>query len=402
MSSAPKVQCFVKPSNVVSDPFGVIGSHDKNARDVWRWGGGNTLPCALSFLARSSVAHRRVLNDKADYVTGRGFICDEDNEPLTAFVNRANGQGETLRQVVSKLCFDKTTFGNAFVEVVTDARRSFLSLFHQDATRCRLAKDNKHVVLHHDWTAYSSGEAKVLPVFPLFEEDEAGYLRSVIHVKDYEPMFTHYGVPTYIAGMGVSAIAYKTDKWNISRLDNSFQLSGVMEIDAGADTEEEAQDILRKAESQFAGKPGQVLFIVRNGGVDSEGGTRFSSISSNNEGDWKALHDQSISDVVVAHSWFRALSGLDYSTGFNSERILHEYQIALNTIIQPAQQELLDPLGRCIEMVLGVDCESLQFINRPPIVEKPAYLRIWEARKLDGLDYDENDPSQQMYLSTLC
>ena len=47
-------------------------------------------------------------------------------------------------------------------------------------------------------------------------------------------MFNHYGVPKYIAGMGVSAIAYKTDKWNIARLENSFKLSGVMMIDATA------------------------------------------------------------------------------------------------------------------------------------------------------------------------
>ena len=52
----------------------------------------------------------------------------------------------------------------------------------------------------------------------------------MIHYKDYEPTFEHYGVPPYIAGFNVSAIAYKTDKWNISRLDNSFQLSGVTTV----------------------------------------------------------------------------------------------------------------------------------------------------------------------------
>ena len=40
--------------------------------------------------------------------------------------------------------------------------------------------------------------------------------------------------------MNVSAIAYKTDRWNISRLDNSFQLSGVMMLDGEVDKEQEA------------------------------------------------------------------------------------------------------------------------------------------------------------------
>lgn len=47
----------------------------------------------------------------------------------------------------------------------------------------------------------------------------------------------------------------------------------------------------------------------------------------------------------MAHSWFRSLSGLDYLSGFDSERILHEYEIALNTLILGEQQELLEPTG---------------------------------------------------------
>ena len=64
-------------------------------------------------------------------------------------------------------------------------------------------------------------------------------------------------------------------------------------------------------------------------------------IGSANDGDWTDLHTQATSDIVVAHSWFRALSGLDYSSGFNADRILHEYEIALNTVILAEQAELM-------------------------------------------------------------
>ena len=60
-------------------------------------------------------------------------------------------------------------------------------------------------------------------------------------------MFEHYGVPPYIAGFSVSAIAWKTDRWNISRLDNSFQLSGVMMLDSTEDNEAQAERIVRLA-----------------------------------------------------------------------------------------------------------------------------------------------------------
>ena len=95
------------------------------------------------------------------------------------------------------------------------------------------------------------------------------------------------------------------------------------------------------------------------------------------------------------------MSGLDYSTGFNSERILHEYEVALNTVILGEQAELLEPLREVITAILGVDASSLEFVNRPPTRSKPIYMKVWEARRADGLDYDPEDERQQYYLSEI-
>ena len=382
-----------------ADTLYALSAAKVESSEFWRWGSDNNLPEALATLSRRSTAHRRIINDKADYISGKGFNYDSSVPLLDKLVKRANGDGESLRQVLNKLAFDKSLFGNAFLEVVTDDTNSFLSLYHQDATRCRVAKKSQHILLHHDWSRFRSSEALSLPLYPKFEKQSDGTLRSIIHYKDYEPMFQHYGVPQYIAGMNVSAIAYKTDRWNIARLDNSFQLSGVMMIDNAVDSEEEASKLARMAEQRFAGKPGQVMFIIRD--ESSDDNSRFIPIESQNDGDWKELHDQATSDIVVAHSWFRSLSGLDYSTGFSAERILHEYEVALNTVILGEQSEVLEPITHAIASVLHIDCSSLEIINRPPTRSKPIYMRVWEARKADGLDYDENDERQQLFLSEI-
>ena len=382
-----------------ADDVYATSAHRVESKEFWRWGLDNNLPEALAILSRRSTAHRRILNDKADYISGKGFNYDASAPLLGNIVDRVNGKGESLRQVLNKLAFDKSLFGNAFLEVVTDEKHTFLSLYHQDATRCRVAKGSDHIILHHDWSHFRASESRSLSLYPRFERLSDGSLRSIIHYKDYEPMFSHYGVPQYIAGMNVSAIAYKTDRWNIARLDNSFQLSGVMMIDNAVDSEAEAASLARLAEQRFAGKPGQVMFIIRD--ESSDDNSRFIPIEAHNDGDWKALHDQATSDIVVAHSWFRSLSGLDYSTGFSAERILHEYEVALNTIILGEQSELLEPIVRAIGEILAIDCSSLEIINRPPTRSKPIYMKVWEARKADGLDYDENDERQQLYLSEI-
>ena len=42
----------------------------------------------------------------------------------------------------------------------------------------------------------------------------------------------------------------------------SMQLSGVMMLDGAVDSEEEAASLARMAEQRFAGKPGQVMFVI--------------------------------------------------------------------------------------------------------------------------------------------
>ena len=212
-------------------------------------------------------------------------------------------------------------------------------------------------------------------------------------------MFSHYGVAPYVAGLEAAAIVYKTDRWNISRIDNSFQLSGVMMLDSVVDNEAAAERVVRLAEEKFAGNPGQVLFVLRDH-TDGDN-SRFIPIDTTSDGDWQRLHTQAESDLIVAHSWFRSLSGLDYTTGFSADRILHEYEVALNTVIIPEQVRILEPIRAVVEMVLGVDASSLDIINQPPTRSKPIYMRVWEARKADGLAYDENDPEQQLFLSQI-
>ena len=51
--------------------------------------------------------------------------------------------------------------------------------------------------------------------------------------------------------------------------------------------------------------------------------------------------------------------------------------------------------------VAAIDCSSLEIVNRPPTRSKPIYMKVWEARKADGLEYDAEDESQQAYLSEI-
>ena len=44
-----------------------LSSTKVESKEFWRWGTDNNLPEALALLSRRSTAHRRIINDKADY-----------------------------------------------------------------------------------------------------------------------------------------------------------------------------------------------------------------------------------------------------------------------------------------------------------------------------------------------
>lgn len=364
---------------------------------IWQWGADNLFPQRVSMLARSNAIHRGIISSKADYISGRGFAYDNNNIALERVVTRANG-AQSLSQVIQQVVYDMVLTGNGFIEVAIAGNQ--MLFFHQDATRCRVVKPtegaDKRVIISADWHNHIEQYDVELPLFPTFEQDSEGVWRSVVHLKDYEPMFSHYGVPSYIAGLSAARIGYKTSSWNEQRLDNSFQLSGVMQVVAPEDDDEKLATLAHDIERKFAGKPGQVMFTVSN----EVGSAQFTPIQSNNEGDWAALHGISKNDLVTAHSWFISLAGLDYTTGISSDRMLNEYSVALATIIQPEQAVVLEAIREALAMV-GIDGSSLEFINMPPVIQKPVYMKIWEARKADGLDYDENDPAQQAFLANI-
>lgn len=366
-----------------------------NNGKVWTWGSDNLFPQRLGLLARSNSIHRGIMKSKADYIAGRGFAYDDGDTVLQRIVERANGE-QSLAEVMHRAIYDKVLTGNGFIEVVIAYGQ--LLLFHQDATRCRVAKGDgdTHIIISKDWDNHISKYNVTLPIFPVFEQQADKTMRSIIHLKDYEPMFEHYGVPDYVAGLIDARIGFKTANWNEQRLDNSFQLSGVMSIAQDFESEQEANDLVRKVEQKFAGKPGQVMFTISN----EAGSSQFTPIQSSNEGDWLNLHNVAKEDMVTAHSWYVSLSGLDYTTGISADRMLNEYSVALATTIIPEQSEWLNVIRKVLAKV-GVDGSSLEFINKAPIIEKPIYMKVWEARKADGMDYDENDPAQQIYLANI-
>ena len=351
----------------------------------------NDLPQHLAMLRRKSATHRSILEQKVAFSLGCGFMTED--EKLLDFFKNVNSNAENFTDVWYKILSDNYTFANAYIEVVT--YEGGVNLFHIDATKVRKAKDTESIIVHHDWENYNHTKAKavVLPLYPDFVRD-GGVKRSAIHLKKYEPEFTHYGMPDYIAVLESISVDYEIGRWNNSKFKNHFQPSAIVEIN-GDMSDDEAENLIEEAKNKFTGEGnnGKILFMVKNG--DSSPAT-VTPIGDTSEGNFLDLQNTTNQNIITAHRWQPALSGIVSAGKMNNtgSEIRIAYEMVMTTVVKNTVNYLMQPIRKVL-IDNGFSAEDLNVKYEPPIsffsdVDISTVLEINELRSIIGYDEKPN------------
>ena len=113
------------------------------------------------------------------------------------------------------------------------------------------------------------------------------------------------------------------------------------------------------------------------------------------------LYNLSHTHLLSIHNWFKTLCSFYVEkNGFDTNRIINEYEIALNTTISFYQSKYIKLLTRILNE-FNYKTESMQFLNESPISRLNPIKYVWELRREQGLDYDKSDPRQQQFFTEL-
>ena len=364
-------------------------------KDYIPFGENNLFPQQAAKLARESVNHRAILNSKTTYIQGKD-ITSEDGTIIDWLQDR-----DFKDSVFANALFDYLTIGNGWIEFVSD-RKNLLGIFHQDATKIRIHKEGDKAIIHPDWLKYNStkDQAEIVGIYPNWTDGEDGFLHTLYHVKDYEPEFRFYGVPGWFAGMRAARISKKTNEFNDERLDNKFSIDGMLVV-PGISSVEEAERFENKLRKyQGSDKAGKVLphYLQPLGSGETREQAEFIEFNQSVDGVFMELHNQSDSDLIKIHSWYKSLAAFDESTGFDTQRIVNDYKMAYASTIIVVQQKFLNAFNE----VLGLfSLNEIGIFNENPIYVPNDVEYVWEVRKRLGLDYNENDLKQQLFYAEL-
>ena len=275
---------------------------DRVREDYIPFGKDNLFPQYLADLKRHSSTHRSVLAQKTTFTTGSGFKTE--NNKLKEFISDVNADGETLKDCFKKLADDYYTYGNAYLEGVV--YEGGVNFYHKDAATARVSKNKKSICFHPDWDNYKRTPEKkqVIPIYPEIKSD-----RFVIHYKDYESTFSFYGLPDYVAALEHIAIDYEIGKFNHTNFKNGFSPSAIVTVN-GDFGEAEAEKFVETAKDTLtgSGNNSKILFLVKN--ADESRGTDVQILNNKEDGDFLDLQKLTDQNIITAHRWQPALSGI--------------------------------------------------------------------------------------------
>ena len=347
----------------------------------------NLFPQFLAEIKRKSPTHRAILGQKKILSIGQEF--HSENEMLIRFIENVNID-QTLREVYSSIIDDYYSFGNAYLQIVR--HKTGINLYHIDATKCRISKDQKQVYIHPDWTQYQSTKKDqvIIPVYPDFDNNT-----SILHFKDYEPTFSYYGLPDFVAALEWIGIDNHLQKYNLTKFENNFTPSCIVEIN-GDMGEMEAEELVKEAQKKWTGQGNnsKILFLVKNGDTSP---ANITMLNDSADGSFMDLQRLTSQNIITAHRWQPAMSGIVSSGKLNStgSEIRVAWEMVMGTIIKDVEGLVLNKIKKTIRQLTNLDTDDLQIVYEPPIsflsdITPSSVLTINEQRELLGFEFKEN------------
>ena len=387
--------------NLAPMPNFVEGHREVASKDFHKFGDDNLFPQYLAELKRKSSTHRAILSQKATYTAGSKITTI--NAKLDEYIKEVNPNSQSLRNLFRLVVDDFYTFGNAYIEFVE--YEGGCNMYHIDSTMVRVGKNMESVYINPDWKHYDLKDKKVrkLPMFPNFKDG-----RSILMFKDYESGFQRYGIPDYIAAAesGSIEIDYLIQKYNRSKFENGFMPSAIIEID-GSMSDDEAEELISLAQDKLTGEGnnGKILFLVKDG-AGAGSGSNVQILKDDKDGSFMEYQELTRNNIVTAHRWQPALSGIVSSGKMNNtgSEIRISYDLVMRTVIQDTIEQVFKPMRDAIGKVLNLDASSLEVQFESPIgfaadIDITKIADVNELRSLIGLE--ERPDLEDVYLEDL-
>ena len=294
-----------------------------------------------------SPIHKACISSKVDNLAGRGFTNDY----------QINSK-ESINDVVKQMFWEFLVSGNLFLEILwKNDRKDGIAGFHIIPSKYMRAgapetgeiRSNKWLYCE-DWANY---RLKNVGVIEFHEFDPKNFeSRQIVHIRQYQPGYRFYGVPTYLSSMLDIRLSHAISAFNLSNIMNGASPSMFVHFPMDApDSQNEQEEILRRLEERYRGAHNAGRIIVSYG----ETAPKIEQITPTMQtGGYAEIFGLVRENILSGHQIVDpSLIGLPSPTGFSSQsdQLKTAYQLFMNTTIIPMQEFIIRELKPLIQLI---------------------------------------------------
>ena len=339
----------------------------------------NLYPQFLIDLFYNSSTHAAIVNATADMIAGESLTVEENDNldayvKLKRFLAQANSKGESLHSVVKKIAFDFKLQGAYALNVVWSKDRTEISdIYHIPVERIRMGKPDAlgrvtEYYVSSDWSNTRKNKPQVVPAFNINDRTNPN---AIIYDGMYSPNMQLYKVPDYVAACNWCLIDQKVAEFHLANIENGFAGSYFISFANGVPTAEERRQVENSIKKKFTGSGNAGKFVL----TFSDDKNRTPDITPISVADadkqYLALQELLVQNILTGHRVTSPmLMGIKNSTGLgnNAEELNSAFEVFLNSVIKPFQNNILSCLGKILE-VNGINL-PIEIVQNKPITTR--------------------------------
>lgn len=317
------------------------------------YGEDNIFPNHLLALYQYSSINRSCLNAIIYGVKGKGLFVKEGNPNVLAMANRS----ETVYEVFEKLVTDRCIFGGLAMNIVKSNDGGIAEFYHTDFSRLRSGKEDDFGNVHSYWysvdwkgTMFNPNKFKPMEIEAFNMLPDSAPSQIFYDKTVYTPSMSYYPAPDYLAGLTTIQLDIEIKNFHLNNMQNSMMPSLAVSFTNGTPGEEEMDMIQRQLDAKYsstnnAGK--FFLFFSEN----PETAPVITPIQNNASDAWYTNMAPQIENNILTSHRITSPMILGIRTegqlGGRNE-ILDAYQLFLQTVIVPIQEEILRSLEKIL------------------------------------------------------
>lgn len=317
----------VKPDEITS-----------STRDYVFWGKMNNYPEYINGLRKAAATLQSVISGCVDYVTGDSIECEG---PYSASDGKhyMNRQKQTARDIVKNLARDLFTYGGFAIEVIRANDGSVAEIYWMDFRFLRTNKECSVFWYSEDWSR-RFGKKNDL-ILPRFDADSKAVADSVVYYKNTDTQV--YPECPFEGAVLAAELEKAIDEYHWNSMNNGFSGSILVNMNNGVPADEVREEIEKSFTEKFSGhqNAGRIMFCWN---LDRDHMTTMQEVKTSDFGEkYNALAKRARQQIFTAYRANPNLFGIPTENlGFSSEEYDGAFKLFNRTVIQPAQQAIID------------------------------------------------------------